>query len=312
MKIIDVLNLEQSIDVLSEVKHMQFAYALMKNKKIIETERELLNQGLIPIESYKEFVDKVTALTKEYCDLKDKPDVLTKKSLTFIEGKDAQEFFDKLDSLHEEYKSAIQERRKQLNDYNQFLQTDVDINLYKIKESNLPEGLSFAELFPLSIIVDFFEHPLKEIELSNFEILTYLDLFLKDISDATCRNKLLHNALIFKQEALKLMSTDTIKNWTIFENKRKALAESHAEIDIYGEILVYGSKEQVGNQYAIKDKEAFDADLTKLNAEYESELKEFYDFLSLKTTVKVAQISQDELPSDVSFKDLKSLELFII
>jgi hypothetical protein len=68
---------------------MHFAYALMKNKKIIDSEKDILSKAVYPIESYKEFVDKVTVLVKEFCDLQNKPDVLTRDNLIFLEGKDA-------------------------------------------------------------------------------------------------------------------------------------------------------------------------------------------------------------------------------
>lgn len=313
MKKVDVLNLEQIIENFKDVKNLHFAYALMKNKKIIEQDRDLLIKAIIPIDSYKEFTDKVKSLLKEYC-LPSEDEIIIVEKLVPREDKDFEEFKTKLSNLHLEYKAQILGKRDQLREYNKFLDGPADLQLYKIFIKHLPEQLSFGDLYPLIEIIDFTDvthTSTKSIELTNLQILTSLELFPLDLVAIEARNKLLYNALILKKLAAELMNSPEVKNWESYEASRKFLAEKHSRTDVYGDVLVYGSKEKTGNKFAIKDQEAFDADLAKLNEENEDVLKTFYEFIAKKTTLDVIPIEKDILPLNFSFQELKAIDVFL-
>lgn len=311
MKIIDVFNLDAAMEQLENVRGMSFSYALMKNKKIIKQEKDTLTHILPEIPGYKDFINEVNNLLREYCVIDEGMKVFVPKRLEMLEGKPQDEFLTKLAKLHDDNKHLIVARRDQLKEYNEFLQQVPNIEFYHIKQEHIPEEVSFQELYSLIELITFPEEKQKEVEISKYEIFTNLDLFNVNSSYPPLRNKLLQNALIFKKASQELLLDPVVVAWQEYEKQRKQLAESFAEKDAYGDVLVTGSQDKVGNQYLIEDRDSFQTALNELNVKFEPELTAFYALLAEKQTISVVEIHEEDLPTDLSLKELKSLDLFL-
>lgn len=312
MKKIDVLNLEQTIESLKNVKNLHFAYALMRNKKLIDSDKDSLITAIIPIDNYKLFVDEVNKLIAEYC-LPHKDELVIVENLKPKENKDFGEFKDKLKELHVKYAEQIKGKRAQLKEYNAFLADEASLSFYKIKNQHLPEELTFGQLYPLIELINFNQDPdtLYSTELTKLQILTSLELFPIDIVSNPARDILLQNALILKNVSRGLLMEPQMLGWNQYEQERKALAESFSRIDVYGDVLIYGVREQSGNKFAIEDQPAFDAALAELNKRHEETLKNFYAFIAEKTHVMLYKLTEDMLPANFSFEELKTIEVFL-
>jgi len=318
MKRIEVLNLPQVFENLKDAKGIGFAYALMKNKKVIDAERDNLLKTIPTVERYQKFLATMGELVKEYCVIEKEGEPILVDKVVLKEGLDRAIFTSKVNELQIEFAEAIVERRDHIHEYQDFVKEDADVDFYRLSEGALPDELTLHSLLMLAELINFEERPKESIELTKYQLLTYTSIFKNTIdipvlSTTNCeaRNKCLQNFVIFRNEHKKLYNHAIIKQWLNYEDERKALAESFAATDIYGDVLIQHSKDSQDDQFVIKDMEAYKVDLEKLNTKYEKELTTFYNFLNEKMSIGICKIFQDELPSDISLEDLQTLELFI-
>ena len=318
MKRIEVLNLPQVFESLKDAKGLGFAYAIMKNKKIIEAEKESLMTTVPVIPKYNQFLSEMNALIKDFCVEHKQENPVLLEELEMLEGKSKEEFVEAVNKLYEEYKDVIVERKSNIDEYQAFIKDDSDIEFYTISESNLPSELTLHELLMLSELIRFEDRESEPIELSKYQLLTYTNIFshmfnVPSISSVNCeaRNKCLYNFVVFRTAHKTLHNDPIIKDWLLYENARKALAVKYAATDIFGDVLIKHSKNGQDDQFVIKDEAGFNAELTILSEKFEKELTAFYDFLNQKITINIYKINQDEFPQTMSLDNLQTLELFI-
>lgn len=318
MKRIEVLNLPQVFENLKNAKGLGFAYALMKNKKIIEAEKENLNTTLLTSEKYKQFLTEMNALIKDYCVEHSGNDPILLESVELLEGKDKVEFENAVKKLQDDYADAISERKFNIDEYQSFIKDDSDVEFYKINESYLPDELTLHELIMLSELINFEDREKESIEITKYALLTYTNIFnrmvnIPVLSSVNCeaRNKCLYNFVLFRNAHKVLYNDPIIKDWLVYEKERKDLASKFAATDVFGDVLIKHMKDTQDDQFVIKDEVGFNESLSKLNEKYEKELTAFYDFLNQKTTLDICKIKQDELPESMNLNDLQTLELFV-
>lgn len=309
MKIIDVLNLDEAISKLENVKELRFSYALMRNQKIIAQEKSTLLGVLKPVIGYNNFLEEVQVLREQYIEDKQDGEVLIFDKIKYKEGVDPEEFKTKVLELREKYADAIADRKDSIKIYNQFTEDPANIEFYKIKEVHLPADSSYVDLFPLQEIIEFNERDKKSVKLTNYSILSYLQLIPYDLPSIPIRNLLLSNTVILKQKQEDLLKSEEVLEWKKYEAERKALAELHSSKDIYGDVLITTKNEQ--SEFLIEDKLQFETDMQELNQRYEPVLQKFQDFLSANTTIDLNILNEEELPNDLSLRDIKKLEIFL-
>lgn len=131
-----------------------FLYALLKNKRIIVPELELLEQIRVPKEDFNEYNNKRVELGKKYCILgedgePDAPDDV----FQWEEGKQ-DEFTEALKPLQEEYADAIAKRDDQEKEFFELLNGDADLNLVQFKLKQLPSEMLGAEVDVLMDLIE--------------------------------------------------------------------------------------------------------------------------------------------------------------
>ena len=318
MKRIEVLNLPQVFESLKDAKGLGFAYAIMKNKKIIAAEKENLMVTMPVIPKYNQYLSEMNALIKDFCVEHKEGSPILLEGLEMLEGKSKEEFEEAVNKLHTEYKDVIAERKNNIDEYQAFIKDDSDIEFYTINESNLPSELTLHELLMLAELIRFEDRESEPIELTKYQLLTYVNIFshifdVPSLSSVNCeaRNKCLYNFVVFRTAHKELHNDPIIKDWLMYEKERKALAAKHAAMDIFGDVLVQHSKNGQDDKFVIKDEASFNAELTVLNEKYEKELTAFYNFLNQKITINIYKINQEEFPQTMSLDNLQTLELFI-
>lgn len=314
MKRIEILNLPQVFEQLKDAKGLGFAYALMKNKKIIEAERENLVTTIALKDDYRLFLNKMNTLLEEYVI---KTDVMQLETVEMQPEKSREEFTEKVKALHVEYAEAIKQRREDLREYKDFIKQDANIDFYYINESHLPDNLTSHDLLMVSELINFNQRTKEKVELSRYQILSYTNIFSNMIEISTygvgceARNKCLQNFVILRNKHSELYNNEIIKDWVRYENERKELAESCADIDIYGDVLIKHNTSTQDDQYVIKEMDLFSSKLSELNSKYEKELAAFYTFLNEKVEIDICKITPEELSQDINLDQLQTLEIFL-
>jgi len=146
MKNHELLRLQEGINNVSNIKGVKFAYALMKNKKLIDAEIKCLQKGIEPAKEYQEFNQKRIDLCKSHAtkDDKNEPVIIDKN---YVIG-NQENFTIKVNALIAEYKNAIDTYEQQLKEYENLLNenTELDSQFYKMTIDYLPEDISAKEL----------------------------------------------------------------------------------------------------------------------------------------------------------------------
>lgn len=148
-------NLIKLYNTLSEcdLKGNKFTYIITKNKRILEEELKDMEEFVKPSDEFKEVKEKIEALKLKHVNKDDNGDpIIIEKTIAgnkvevydIPNSKDENSDFNKeFKTLQEENKDLIDEQRKKEQDYvNIFLEEEVDIDLAKLKIEDIPENIS--------------------------------------------------------------------------------------------------------------------------------------------------------------------------
>jgi len=147
------------LQALSNVAHLQgvkFAYAVAKNIRILQREIQDLTKSLEPSKEYLRFDKKRIELCESMAEKDKDGKPLMTPDKTNYQIKDMKKFNKKLEELKKEFPEAMKEREKQVEEYNTLLEEyNHDIKLHYIKEEDLPQQITSAQILALDeIIVD--------------------------------------------------------------------------------------------------------------------------------------------------------------
>jgi hypothetical protein len=159
MKNLDLYRLKQALEGLGSVENVSFAYAVVKNLKLLEKEIEVLEEVRKPSEEFmQEFQPKVDELVKKHAkkdedgnpEQGDGPQGPTIQ----VDPKNKVKFEKEFAALEKENQALVDQRMEQLTKFNDLLQEEVEIELVKIKKEDLPEDIKVAELYGISDILE--------------------------------------------------------------------------------------------------------------------------------------------------------------
>lgn len=152
MKNKDLYSYIQALIDVGDLKGVKFAYSVIKNKKKIEEEIILLEEVIKPNVLFEEYEKKRVSLCEVYSekDENGKPVIIMDKyKLT-----DLNKFNDELNILKNEYKEVVDERTRQINEYNKLLDEDIIIDFIKIDFNELPDNITPKQLENINFMVD--------------------------------------------------------------------------------------------------------------------------------------------------------------
>ena len=133
MKNKDLFNLFNSLCNLSNLKGIKFSYGIIKNKKNIKNEIEILQNIIKPSQEFIEFDKEREKLCKKYSKKDEKGEIIIKNNNYDIKSECKEIFNKEFDDLKEQNKEFIIKREKQLEEYNKLLEEECNIELHKIK-----------------------------------------------------------------------------------------------------------------------------------------------------------------------------------
>ncbi len=160
MKRLDLYKLKQALESLGNIEGVTFAYAIVKNLKLLEKEIEILEEVRKPSEEYlEEFQPQVDELVKKYSkkDESGNPEqvqVPGQGSVIQVDPDNKIEFEKEFAVLEEENRELVDIRMKQLTSFNDLLQQDLEIELVMLTKEDLPKDIKVVELHGISDILE--------------------------------------------------------------------------------------------------------------------------------------------------------------
>lgn len=168
-KLREAINLWGSLNAIgSKAFNVRVAYAISKNKQVIQKEIEALNEALKPSEGYNAFEKERISLAKTHSkkDGNGRP-VTQQTSIGEVFVMEDQTKYDALLSeLKEKHKAAVEEHEGKLQQREEMLEDDITLELHGIKLTDLPETMSVNEIGALSLFIIEDESSKNKAELS--------------------------------------------------------------------------------------------------------------------------------------------------
>lgn len=133
---------------------VRFHYTILKNKRLLEPEVEILKEANSTPEEYQEFEQKRMAVCNDYCEKDENGAPEVKDNNFVILDEVREEFNNKLESLKEEYKEMFEKMTKSRDEFNELLLEEVDIDFVRIPMSIIPTELTGQEVEILFDLID--------------------------------------------------------------------------------------------------------------------------------------------------------------
>jgi hypothetical protein len=145
-----------ALDSVSELKGVKFAFAVLKNRKKLEAQIEedktIFEEILKPSEGFKEYEEKRIALCEASSEKDEEGNAKTEGDRYLIV--DMDKFNEDLSKLTEEYQAAVDDRKKQIDEYNSLMEEDMPLEFHVLNIDQLPEELTEAQLRSLEFMLD--------------------------------------------------------------------------------------------------------------------------------------------------------------
>ena len=152
----DLLDLFENLQKLSKLRGVKFSYAIAKNTVIVEREIVAIKESLNPSDDFVKYENERLELAKEHAekDEKGKPKTVTENGRDIYVMKDKEKFNKAFEELKTKHKEALDKRQKQVDEYNKFLETEADIEFFKINLSEVPEDISVEQMQGIQLLIE--------------------------------------------------------------------------------------------------------------------------------------------------------------
>lgn len=157
MKNNDLFTLLRGLNAVADCKGARFAYCVAKNVEKLTAECKLLEKQIEPSPEFKEYDEKRSEIAKSVCDKnEDGSPKVTPDNLLLFNGstQTPSNIAVMITTLQGEYKEALAVREKQIVDFNSLLEDESDFVPVKVKEENIPEEISGAQLLAIMSIIE--------------------------------------------------------------------------------------------------------------------------------------------------------------
>lgn len=298
-----ILNIYDALEQMKTLKGTMFAYKIIKNQSLIESDYKTLQDIIKPTEKFKEYSSKRNDLVEKYFEQE------LSNTLKLKSGLNSSDYISELNVLNKEYKKEIESREKQIVDLNSILSQDVDINLSKIDKKDLPEELSLVQIDDiLELIkddenVDEIESSIKIIDIINYPAILEI---LNDINmGEKMKFLMIDNIKIIRntwQELIK--EKEHVDYQKEYDLNRINICEKYTERDEYNNPVISD------RQYKIKDVESFNVDINKLNKEKSEIIENYFNFLNIEKKLIFNDVKIENLPNDLNGNQIQFLSIF--
>lgn len=145
-----------ALDGVSELKGVKFAFTVLKNRKLLESQVEedkpIFEEILKPTEGFREYEEKRIALCENSSEKDEEGKAITEGDRYKII--DLKKFNGDLESLTEEYQASVDDRKQQIEEYNSLMEEDMPLEFHTIVFDDLPEDLTESQLRSIEFMID--------------------------------------------------------------------------------------------------------------------------------------------------------------
>lgn len=153
MLVYQLTKARKSLDTVSNYSGIEFAYAVFKNKQLIDN--KLMEVDFIKNVSPQvvEYEEQRVGLCEQYAKKDETGKPIVENDLYDIDNQ--EEFKGKMDELLNKYKPFVEERMKQIEIFNQKMNQQVELPFVKIKREEIPPQITTAkELEDISFMIE--------------------------------------------------------------------------------------------------------------------------------------------------------------
>lgn len=146
----EAIVLYKNLFTLKGLSGAKFAYAIARNTDKLQSEMKAIGTAKEPSEAFKTYNTERENLAKKHAVKDDKGQPVISGNEYVVEDNDA--FNKEIKALQKQHAKVIEAYEKQLEDYNKLLETESEVELYKIPLSDIPENISVEQmsaLYPL-------------------------------------------------------------------------------------------------------------------------------------------------------------------
>ncbi len=154
MKNKDIVQLYNNLKELGNLEGVKFAYFVVKNMKILQSEIAVFEDIIKPSEKYVEYEQKRLDICKKYAE-KDENGNCKIENDKFVGCENNEEFNKEIQQLNNEYAEVILKRNQQLKEIEQILEEENNnIKLMKIKVEDIPKNITVKQMMVINDLID--------------------------------------------------------------------------------------------------------------------------------------------------------------
>jgi len=129
----DLADLMQGLINVKDLKGVKFSLQVSKNINLIKAELEHIEEAAKPSEEFLEIAKLVQAIEAS--------------------GKEKEEMEIEVAKIEKDNAELVASRKKQIDQFNELLLEEIEISLFKVSESHLPEDITTQQIIDISKII---------------------------------------------------------------------------------------------------------------------------------------------------------------
>lgn len=150
----ELMNIMSVLNSLNGSYSVKMKYAIKKNKDLLKNEVEAVEEASqTNSKRYKEYDEKRMKKIEEYAERENgKIKLLPDNRSVKIKEDKLDDFNAAILLLQEEYKEGIEEREKEVKEFDNFIKEEIEVEVFKISNDIIPNDISqgaYEVLFPL-------------------------------------------------------------------------------------------------------------------------------------------------------------------
>jgi len=129
----ELADLMQGLIAVKDLKGVRFSLQVTKNINLIKAELEHIEEAAKPSEEFLEIAKQVQVIEKS--------------------GKTEEEMKAEVAKIEEDNAELVADRKKQIDEFNNMLEDEIEISLFKISEKHLPEDITAQQLMGINQLI---------------------------------------------------------------------------------------------------------------------------------------------------------------
>jgi len=158
MKNKEIIGLREALNEVDYIRGKSFAYAVFKNKDILDKEIETINKlKKEPHADYITFENERTLLCQLFAEKDSNGDAVLQYNPNGTQSfkiDNMGEFNNEYVKLAQKYEDVLKDMNDAKNEFDDFMEKDSDIELKKIKIEDLPNDISASFLDKIKFMID--------------------------------------------------------------------------------------------------------------------------------------------------------------